>query len=206
MNDQNFKDDNEIAVKALTDPDVFALIMKKYNQPLSRYVRRLTMLSLDEVDILLQDIFIKVYENLNDFDSSLKFSSWIYRIAHNETIDFYRKHKKRIVNENGKDNCDSDSIEDDDSSWIYNMAEEFDFIDELDRQIDAGSVMKILNEMDDEYRNILVLRFMEDKDYNDISDILKKPPGTVATLIHRAKKQFADIAKDMKIKFDKKYE
>jgi RNA polymerase sigma-70 factor (ECF subfamily) len=48
--------------------------------------------------------------------------------------------------------------------------------------------------LDPKYKSILILRFLEEKDYGEISDILRKPPGTIATLLHRAKKEFRRIA------------
>jgi len=53
--------------------------------------------------------------------------------------------------------------------------------------------------MDIKYREVLILKFIEEKNYKEISDIIKKPQGTVATLINRAKKQFKDIAKELQI-------
>jgi RNA polymerase sigma-70 factor (ECF subfamily) len=48
----------------------------------------------EEAENIVQDIFIKVYKNINSYDSSFPFSSWIYRIAHNEVIDYFRKNEK----------------------------------------------------------------------------------------------------------------
>ena len=56
------------------------------------------------------------------------------------------------------------------------------------------SILYILSELEPKYRSVLVLKFLEEKDYEDISDILRKPPGTIATLIHRAKKEFKRLA------------
>ena len=66
----------------------------------------------------------------------------------------------------------------------------------MERQYTAKEVMDTLSEMDERYREVLVLKFIEDKNYREISDILEKPMGTVATLISRAKKQFKEKAEE----------
>jgi len=57
----------------------------------------------------------------------------------------------------------------------------------------------MLNKLDDKYKEVLVLKFLEEKDYKEISDILQKPLGTVATLINRAKKQFKSISEEKEL-------
>ena len=139
---------------------------------------RISGLRKEDAEDILQDVFLKVYQNLNDFDSDLKFSSWIYRIAHNQTISNHRKLKSRPQ---------EISI---DESAFNNFASNLDLEKDVDRVVLKKTVGAILMKMDDKYREALVLRFMEDKSYQEISDILKKPIGTVAVLIRRAKDQF----------------
>jgi RNA polymerase sigma-70 factor, ECF subfamily len=171
----------------LANSEEFGRIIEKYQEPLRRYVRRIARPSPDELDMLLQDIFIKAYENLNDFDQSLSFSSWIYRIAHNESVDYHRK-KKHFGG-----SLDDPTGEDEGATLAETIAADDDIILEVDRQYIKRNIARVLEEMDPKYRAVLVLKFLEDKDYQDISDILRKPPGTIATLIHRAKKEFREL-------------
>jgi RNA polymerase sigma-70 factor, ECF subfamily len=60
-----------------------------------KYILRITNIDLEEAENLLQEVFIKVYENINDYNEELAFSSWIYRITHNITIDHHRKNKDK---------------------------------------------------------------------------------------------------------------
>jgi len=175
--------------KALESSEEFGRIIEKYQEPLRRYIRRIARPSPDDLDILLQDIFIKTYENLNDFDQSLSFSSWIYRIAHNESIDHIRR-KKRF----GPSLDDSAYDDEDAVSLAETIASEEDTSIETDRAYIQKNITAVLDDLDPKYRSVLVLKFLEDKNYDDISDILRKPPGTVATLIHRAKKEFRRLA------------
>ncbi len=176
--------------KALESSEEFGRIIEKYQEPLARYVRRIARPSPDELDILLQDIFIKTYENLNDFDQSLAFSSWIYRIAHNESIDSLRK-KKHFGG-----SLDDAAYDDDTVALVDTLAAEEDIIGDVDRDYIKKCIIAVLDDLEPKYRSVLVLKFLEDKDYKEISDILRKPPGTVATLIHRAKKDFRRLAEE----------
>ncbi|EKD23568.1 MAG: hypothetical protein ACD_81C00218G0012 [uncultured bacterium] len=176
------KSDTELVALTLQDRNVYAYLIRRYEIPLVRYVRRISGYSDDDIADILQDAFIGAYRNLNDFDTSLKFSSWIYRIVHNETISHHRKRQTRpqtVFVEEGSDLFES-------------LASEVDVPRDVDQALVAQRIRAILDTMDAKYRDVLVLKFLEDKDYREISDILQKPMGTVATLINRAKKQFKE--------------
>ncbi len=178
--DYQDKTDEELIILTLKDQNNFLYLMKRYEAKLLRYVMRISNLNKDEAEDIVQDVFIKTYQNINDFDSSLKFSSWVYRIAHNQVISNYRKIKVRPKT----------FILNDDSNFLENLASDFDLDKEIDLKYLKHNVNNTLNKLDTKYREVLILRFLEDKDYREISDILKKPMGTVATLINRAKEQF----------------
>src|SRR6056297_1971692 len=89
------KSDSELVELSLQHPDYFACLINRYEGKLTSYVRRLTNLDEEEIQDVLQDVFIKVYQNLNNFDARLKFSSWIYRITHNQVISNFRKVQSR---------------------------------------------------------------------------------------------------------------
>ncbi len=179
MHQKTINTDEELVVLTLQNKDFFAYIIDRYKSKIFRYISRLTNLSDFELHDVLQDIFIKVYENLNDFDSDLKFSSWIYRVAHNQIIDVHRKNKARPQGH-------YIDVED---FVLQNIANDFDVVEQANLEYSKKYIGKALNSLDQKYREVLILRFFEEKDYKEISDILKKPPGTVATLLNRAKKQ-----------------
>lgn len=181
--------DEELAAKTLADQDFYYCVVERYEAPLNRYIKRISGLQTEEVEDLLQDIFLKAYLNLNSFDQTLKFSSWLYRIAHNETISNHRKRKARRLD-------DQAALED----W-HELAANFSLEEQLDEQLTGEQVSQVLSLLDGKYREVLVLRFLEDRSYEEISDILRKPTGTVATLINRAKKAFKQAASDKQIAF-----
>jgi RNA polymerase sigma-70 factor, ECF subfamily len=175
--------DKEMVELALRERAFFGHIVARYNGRLSRYIARLGVKNPEDNEDVLQEIFIKVYKNLNEFDRSLPFSSWIYRIAHNEAITWYRKLKVRpegylvgesesVLNMIGDDSEDAES--------------------HFDRKTTAEALGRSLERLDDKYRDVLILRYFEHLEYEEISDVLKIPVGTVGTLIHRAKKKLRD--------------
>lgn len=172
--------DQEVVAMALKDKVFFGHIVARYEDKLGRYIERLGVRGLEDRQDVLQEIFIKVYRNLNGFDTSLKFSSWIYRIAHNEAISWFRKKSVRpeghLINE-------SDDM-------LSLVASKEDGAEEIfDKQVNMEVVGKALDELEARYRDPLVLRFFEHKEYEEISDILQIPIGSVGTLIHRGKRE-----------------
>lgn len=179
--------DEELVQLSLKDQDCFYYLMKRYELKILRYMKRISNVSLEESEDILQEIFIKVYRNLNGFNPKLKFSSWIYRIAHNEIINQRRKNNtySAMVTSN---------MEDDNDDLSKFVCDALNIDDICISGENAGKVRMALAELPDKYRKALVLRYLEDRSYNEISDILRKPPGTVATLINRAKLKFKKVA------------
>lgn len=175
--------DGEIVQQALVDKEVFGVLVTRYSPRLARYVRRLGIRNPPDVDDILQEIFIKTYRNLNGFDTGLSFSSWIYRIAHNETMSWFRK---RTVRPEGHLVADGDDR-------ISEMFSGDDAEDAFDQKIDADLLNAALLKLPAQYREVLVLRYFEGYGYQEISDILQIPIGSVATLIHRAKKKLKEL-------------
>ena len=174
------KTDAELVALTLEDRESYACLIRRYEEPLARYVRRISGYSDDDIADILQNAFIGAYRNLNDFDPSLKFSSWLYRIVHNETISHHRRYRARPQ---------TISIQEGDDVFAL-LASEVDVPRDVGRTIAAQRIRDVLGSLDPKYREVLVLKYLEDKDYREISDILQKPMGTIATLINRAKKQF----------------
>tara|TARA_B100000315_G_scaffold242958_1_gene265784 strand:- start:431 stop:1006 length:576 start_codon:yes stop_codon:yes gene_type:complete len=179
------KSDEELVPIVLKNQDYFVYLIERYKTKLLYYIRRISNCSIEDAEDILQDVFIKTYTNLNNFDINLKFSSWIYRITHNQVISNYRKLKARPQ---------SISLGVDDN-FLENIASSLDITKEVELQFLKERIDDTLKKLDIRYREVLVLKFLEEKDYKEISDILKKPMGTVATLINRAKKQFKDKVK-----------
>lgn len=183
LEDFSNKTDEEIIGLALDNQELFLHIVKRYKTKLFNYIRRISSVSPEEAEDILQNVFLKAYLNINDFDRDMKFSSWIYRIAHNETISNFRKKRAR------PEIIDLDI----DDERLKFLAHDFDIEKEVDRKYLKKDIGTTLEELEDNYKEILILKFLEDKDYNEIADIIQKPIGTVASRINKAKKEFKKV-------------
>ena len=187
MNQHSDTSDEALIPLIVADQAVFAVLVERYEAKLKRYIYRIANVNKEDCEDLLQEIFIKVYKNLNGFDTSLSFSSWIYRIAHNHVRSHYRKLQARPK---------TSEIDD---TIIENIPGNLDLELAFDKELSKDILLKALSKLDEKYRNVLVLKFLEEKDYNEIADIIQKPKGTVGTLINRAKKK-------LKKELEKSYE
>ncbi|OGF25959.1 hypothetical protein A2303_01365 [Candidatus Falkowbacteria bacterium RIFOXYB2_FULL_47_14] len=176
------KTDQELVALTLENQGYFLYLLKRYEDKLKRYILRISNVSGDEAEDILQDTFVKVYRNLNDFDQNLKFSSWIYRITHNEVISHYRRRQARPE---GYRLELSEEL-------AHKLASDLDTEREIDLGLLRDNLEAALSNIDEKYREVIILKFFEGLDYREISDVLKKPVGTIGTLINRAKNKLRE--------------
>ncbi|MFA5130993.1 MAG: RNA polymerase sigma factor [Patescibacteria group bacterium] len=179
--------DAELVKLTLSNQSNFVFLVDRYKGKLTSYVKRLTNANNEDAEDILQEVFIKVYLNLNDFNKDLKFSSWIYRITHNQVISGHRKIKARP--EGYAVNLDD--------QLAKNLTADIDIKGAVDNKILRETINIVLDNLEPKYRDVIVLKFLEEKSYQEISDILKKPLGTVASLMNKAKQEF-------KLEFERK--
>jgi len=171
------------------DPERYGEIIERYQTKLFVYLYRLIG-DREEAEDILQDVFIKTYRNLNSFDISRKFSSWIYRIAHNEAVNYIkRKSLRRLIPWEDitatKDKLEMSSSEEGaDKAWMRK---------ETGQEIDEA-----IKRLPFKYKQVLILRYYSDKSYEEIGEILGRPVNTVGTLINRAKKKLAEELSDLR--------
>lgn len=169
--------DEEVLQRSLSERNFFAHIIERYESRLRSYIGRKSNASSADIDDLLQNVFIKVYKNMKEFDPSLRFSSWIYRICYNEMVDWYRKEKREPHISFDADEAIMHSLASEDNTAHSALSEE-----------KKKMIQKALESLDQKYKDIIELRFYEEKSYEEIADILRIPPGTVATHLNRVKK------------------
>jgi len=183
--------DNELVVFIRNNqPEKYSELISRYQGKIFAYLYRLVG-NREEAEDLLQDVFVKVYRNLKSYDEGRKFSSWIYRIAHNEAVNHIkRRYLKRFISwediNSTKDKLEASNFEDGPAEdWL--------------KVETAKEINEAVSRLPLKYRQVLVLRYFSDKSYDEISEILGKPLNTVGTLINRAKKKLlAEIKKDKK--------
>ena len=177
----DLSDEQLVEIIRENDQELYSEIIKRYNQKLSHYLRKF-IYDQDELEDVLQVVFIKVYKNLYGFNINKKFSSWIYRIAHNEAVNHLKKYSKERIS--------LDEIE-------YKIIDEkIDISGQVDKKLLKESVEKLLKNIKTKYREPLILFYFEQKSYEEISDILRIPTSTVGTLISRGKKMIKQQIKE----------
>jgi RNA polymerase sigma-70 factor (ECF subfamily) len=163
---------------------LLGMIIDRYQKKLTRYIAKFTS-NTDTIDDLVQDVFIKCYTNIQSFDTNQKFSSWIYRIAHNESVNFLKKKKSLPFSWFSTNNLIPDIRSDE-------VIEDTVITNETRQQVE-----RVLSQLPEHHREILVLYFFEELSYNEISDILRIPISSVGVKINRAKKTLAPLLVDI---------
>ncbi|HPA25427.1 MAG TPA: RNA polymerase sigma factor [bacterium] len=169
QNTVQLSDEQLVEYIAKEDQELFSEIVLRYQKKLFRYANSLSKDSDKAADIV-QNSFIKAFINLKSFKTEMKFSTWIYRIVHNEAINEIKKNKQHVEMPEGFDIRSEGGTEPD-----------------FDRQEMIQKVRSCLDKIPILYREPLSLYFLEEKSYNEIADILRLPLGTVGTRINRAK-------------------
>lgn len=185
--------DLEIIRKSLEQVDFFSCLYERYEERLLRYINRLGI--QEEAEDVLQEAFINIWKNLNGFDPSLKFSSWVYRVVHNQVVSCIRK--KKSFGKDQKEVFEDSRFADLPDDPAGDAAE---ILEEKDRH-----THELLDMLPLPYKEVMVLKFLEDMSYEEISDILKIPEGTVATRINRAKKAFRQLSEQFQYQQDETF-
>ena len=132
------KKDEELVNLTLKDQEVFAYLIERYESKLLRYIIRISGVSWEEAEDILQEAFIKAYRNLNSFDQSLSFSSWVYRITRNQAISAYRRNKIR----------EAGHVLNVDDSILNNIASNLDTGQAVDVAYLRQNITRVLNQLD----------------------------------------------------------
>lgn len=186
------RSDHELVQLTLKHKEVYGFLIERYEAPLLRYIRRLTNVSDEDAEDLLQEVFIKAYQNLRDVDEKQSFSAWIYRIARNHVISNFRK---RNVRPEGHAKEIDDHV-------FENLLAEFHEDSSFDKDVLRSQLVDVFTKLDQKYLDVLILKYFQDKSYEEMAYIMQKPPGTIATLLNRAKRQFKKQAQALGITFE----
>lgn len=169
------KTDEEIATQVQRGArEPFGTLVERYEQKLLRYGRKFLSNGEDVAD-LVQTIFVKAYTNIQSFDPSLRFSPWIYRIAHNTFVNELRRTSRAPVV-----SFDLDTVFP--SLFATETADHGAHVRDMRAMLDAS-----LAQIDMKYREPLVLHYFEDLEYQEIADVLRIPVSTVGVRLARGR-------------------
>jgi RNA polymerase sigma factor (sigma-70 family) len=175
------KEDFSLVRQALAgDQKAFHKLRLKYYTPIFKLISRMIH-SREEVEDLTQEAFIKAFSSLASFNEEYSFSTWLYKIATNNAIDHVRKKKIQTFSINKP-------IESEESDYSFELP---DTELEPDQELIAAQRKKMLDDAMDslpaKYRQVILMRHVDEKEYQEIAKILKLPLGTVKAHIFRAR-------------------
>lgn len=163
--------------------DAFRDLVRRYQRPVYALILRM-LRDPSDAEELAQEVFVKAYQALDRFDRSRKFSSWLFKIAHNASIDFLRKKRLATVAlETRDDALDPLAVLPDRRTESPAAA--------LERGRLATAIEVALGRLRPAYREMMILRFQEGLAYDEIAEVTGLPLGTVKTHLHRARKALA---------------
>lgn len=169
------KTDEELAALVQRkNGEAFGVLMNRYQGKLLRYGRKF-LSEVAPIEDVVQDVFIKTYQNINSYDTKRPFSPWIYRIAHNLFVNALRSHSRLPF------------VTVDLDLFSSHAAYEIDPAGEEEREATRAFVERGLSALSPMYREVLVLYYLEDLSYQEIAEVLRVPLGTVGIRLFRAR-------------------
>lgn len=192
----NIREDKELA-RRLQNGDMRAYdqLVEKYQAPLSFHIQKLTRGTALTED-LLQEVFIKAFENIRSYKEDYAFSTWIYRIATNHSIDYLRKKKIDAVSIHAPISAKEGEIE------IREIPDEQFATDEPILRAQRREILfDAIEQLPSKYREVIHLRHMQEMSYEEISEELSIPLGTVKAHLFRAREILYKQLKDRRDSF-----
>ena len=164
------------------DEESFGVLIDRFEGKIRRYARKF-LSHPDNITDLVQDVFIKAYENIQSFDTERRFSPWLYRIAHNEFVNALKKSKNHPTI-----SFDADTF------FPHPTAPERTEDEAVFREL-SEDLERALDALDPKYREPLVLYYFEEMSYQEIADILHIPIATVGVRLRRGREALKKICK-----------
>jgi len=174
------------------DEQAYAELMERYKRPVYHMILKMIR-NTDDAEDLTIEAFAKAFKNLHKFKKDYTFSTWLFRIATNNTIDFIRKKKLKTFSLNtsfSDDNGEAVTIDVEDNN--LNPQEETI----KDQKIEL--VQMFVTKLPPKYQRLVRLRYFDELSYDEIAKTLEAPLGTVKAQLHRARELMYDLVKDKK--------
>lgn len=167
--------DEEIAHKVQDgDAEAFGVLVDRYTAKIERYANKF-LFGYDDRQDMVQSVFVKAYTNIRSFDIRRPFSPWLYRIAHNEFISAIKKNGREAIPFFDPDTLLPHPVSPQDATSDAELRE-------LREMLEVS-----LEKLTPKYREVLVLFYYEEMDYESISDVLYVPVSTVGVRLRRAR-------------------
>ena len=175
--------DDKTITQMLSDPkkqrQAFSMVVSQYSEPLYWKIRRI-VLNHDDANDVLQNVFLKAWNNLDDFQQKSKISTWLYRIAVNESLDFLRRQKTASM------------VSADEDIMVGNrlMADEYFDGDEA-----QALLQEAISRLPDVQRTVFTLRYYDEMKYSEMSRLLTTSEGALKASYHLAVKKISEYVR-----------
>ncbi|MFD2786936.1 RNA polymerase sigma factor [Hymenobacter rubripertinctus] len=174
------------------DEKAYAELMQIYKKPVYHVVLKMVR-NADDADDLTIEAFAKAFRNLHKFNPEFAFSTWLFRIATNNCIDFIRKNKIKTMSIDSAIKIDNgDEITIDFRDQNLNPQE----VTIKNQKIEI--MQHVVSRLPDKYQRLVTLRYFDELSYEEIATELKAPLGTVKAQLHRARELLYDMVKGKK--------
>lgn len=177
--------DVELITKAIGGrEDGFEELVRRYQRPITAYIYRMLNDYESSLDVT-QEVFIKVYNSLERYSSDYKFSTWLYRIAHNAAIDYMRRNSANLQ-----------SLETETADGAYQLQIESPLLtpeQERERSEWRSEIEAVVKCLPAVYRELILLRHAQDLSYDEIAEVTNLPLGTVKNRLFRAREMMREI-------------
>ncbi|HET7229967.1 MAG TPA: sigma-70 family RNA polymerase sigma factor [Longimicrobium sp.] len=189
--------DHDLVVRAQNGSDqAYRELLGRYQRPVFSLIYRMVR-DREQAEDLAQETFVRVFNNIDRYDPAYKFSSWIFKIATNLTIDWIRRKEVPTVSIDGSRYATSN---DDIEASTITVESGDENPEELLESRELGSQIEVaIGKLRPEYRQAIVLRHIDDLPYEDIAQIMALPLGTVKTYIHRGRKELQDMLQHTRV-------
>jgi RNA polymerase sigma-70 factor, ECF subfamily len=185
-----FTDSDVVRAVLDGDRDAFSLLVERYQKGLATYIFHMIH-HYDEALELTQEVFIKVYENLNRYDGQYKFSTWLYKIASNHTIDHIRRQHMTTM-------PIQETAEDGTSMEIPLESATLNPLDAYTNKAILEDVQRAVDDLPPDYRELIILRHFSYRSYEEMAKITGLPLGTVKNRIFRARQILMEKLQDFR--------
>ena len=173
------QDEQEI-MNQLKDPKTrrkaFEQLVNQYSEQLYWQVRRIVLLHEDANDVL-QNVFLKAWSKLDSFHQESKISTWLYRIALNESLDFMRRKKTQMIST-------------DDETMVGSMLMADDYFNGTEAE---AMLQEAIAQLPEVQRTVFNMRYFDDMKYSEISEILQTSEGSLKASYHIAVKKISEF-------------
>ncbi|MFC1958771.1 RNA polymerase sigma factor [Chloroflexota bacterium] len=182
----DLEQEKQLVEKAKGDANAFGSLYELYYLNIFGYVLRRTA-NIQVAEDVTSEVFFKALKNIAKFNwRGIPFSAWLYRIATNEIASYFRHGKKSQVRWENIAESDMDSIPSSEEELLEAETE-------LKRYEQYLALHESIYRLDIKYQDVITLRFFENKQINEISEILGKREGTVKSLLHRGLKKLRKL-------------